>query len=202
VLRPVVAYPTLLTSVEAGRIDAAITTRLAGASYTAPANADVAAIKAKTDNLPAAPAAVGDIPTAAGVASQVRTELTTELGRVDAAITTRLAGASYTAPANADVAAIKAKTDNLPADPADQSAVEAAIAAISTITVADILAGVVEGSITLQQTLRVVLAFVAGKASGGGTAAPSFRDQADTKNRIALTVDESGNRSAVTLDLS
>jgi hypothetical protein len=45
------------------RFDAAISSRLAGASYTAPDNASVAAIKAKTDNLPAAPAAVSNIPT-------------------------------------------------------------------------------------------------------------------------------------------
>lgn len=45
-------------------INATISSRLASASYTAPDNADITAIKAKTDNLPAAPAAVGDIPTA------------------------------------------------------------------------------------------------------------------------------------------
>lgn len=64
-----------LTTIVTGRIDAAISTRLASASYTAPDNTtiaaiagyvdtEVAAIKAKTDNLPAAPAAVADIPTA------------------------------------------------------------------------------------------------------------------------------------------
>jgi hypothetical protein len=42
-----------------------------------------------------------DAPTAATVASAVRTELTTELGRVDAAISTRLASAGYTAPLDA-----------------------------------------------------------------------------------------------------
>ena len=62
---------------------------------------EVAAIKAKTDNLPASPAATGDIPSAATVASQVRTELTTELGRIDASISSRLASASYTAPLDA-----------------------------------------------------------------------------------------------------
>lgn len=50
---------------------------------------EIAAIKAKTDNLPAAPAAVGDIPTAVANAAQVRTNLTTELGRIDAAISSR-----------------------------------------------------------------------------------------------------------------
>ena len=58
------------------------------------------------------------VPTPSQIASQVRTELSTELARVDAAISSRLAGSAYTAPANSDVAAIKAKTDNLPASPA------------------------------------------------------------------------------------
>jgi hypothetical protein len=53
------------------------------------------------------------IPTAAQNATAVRTELATELGRVDVATSTRLATAGYTAPANADIAAIKAKTDTL-----------------------------------------------------------------------------------------
>ena len=58
------------------------------------------------------------VPTAAAIASQVRTELSVELGRVDQPISSRLAGSAYTAPANSDIAAIKAKTDNLPASPA------------------------------------------------------------------------------------
>jgi hypothetical protein len=191
----------------------------------------VAAVKAKTDLIPASPAATGDIPSAATVAGAVRTELTAELahldadvssraaagdemdlvdapnataiaaiqsglstltaggvrtelstelgridaavstratpaqvnteadqaladvgltstitGRIDAAISTRLAGASYTAPPSAasirseidsnstQLAAIAAKTGNLPSDPADQSAVEDAIdAAVSSL---------------------------------------------------------------------
>jgi hypothetical protein len=46
------------------KLDATVSSRLAAASYTAPDNADILLIKAKTDNLPAAPAAVSDIPTA------------------------------------------------------------------------------------------------------------------------------------------
>jgi hypothetical protein len=141
--------------VELGRLDAAVSTRLSTAGYTAPANADVAAIKAKTDNLPALPAAVGSAMTLTGeydaaktaatqtsvnaiptnpvlatdsrlsnldaaistrstlTAPQVRTELATELGRIDATVSSRLATSGYTAPANADIAAIKAKTDTL-----------------------------------------------------------------------------------------
>lgn len=111
------------------------------------------------------------------------------------------------------VDAIKAKTDGLPASPADQSAVEGAItaataglatgaevAALNDITVADIIAGIREGSLDLQEMLRVILAAAAGKASGGGTTEVTFRDQADTKDRIVMTVDEDGNRTAVTVD--
>ena len=53
----------------------------------------MAAIKAKTDNLPSDPAS-------------------------NTQVTTRLATAGYTAPDNAGISAIKAKTDNLPAAPA------------------------------------------------------------------------------------
>ena len=49
---------------------------------------------------------------------------------IDVATSTRLASADYTAPDNTDIAAIKAKTDNLPSDPADESLVIAATDAI------------------------------------------------------------------------
>lgn len=66
--------------------------------------------------------------------------------------------------------------------------------------VAAILAATVEGAITLGGALRIGLAWFGGKASGGNTVSPTFRDIGDTKNRIAMTVDADGNRSAVTLD--
>jgi hypothetical protein len=123
---------------ELSRVDVAISSRLATAGYTAPANSDITAIKAKTDNLPTDPAdqslliaaidAIPAAPSAATTASAVRTELATELARVDVAVSSRNA----TAPDNASITAIKAKTDNLPSDPADNSQVLAAIAAIPT----------------------------------------------------------------------
>lgn len=88
---------------------------------------------------------------------------------IDAAISSRLASASYTAPLDAagtrsavglasanldtqlsaiddyldtEVAAIKAKTDNLPSDPADESAVEDAITAAQAAILAGITASV------------------------------------------------------------
>lgn len=57
------------------KLDAAVSTRLAGSAYTAPANSDIAAIKSKTDNLPASPAATGDIPSANITAIKAKTDL-------------------------------------------------------------------------------------------------------------------------------
>ena len=76
------------------------------------------------------------------------------------------------------------------------------IDALNNITVADILAGVVEGSITLVQIQRLILSVLAGLASGGDTTSIKFRDLADTKNRVTETVDANGNRTSVTLDLT
>jgi hypothetical protein len=114
------AVRTELTT-ELNRLDVAISTRNA----TVPDNASIAAIKVKTDNLPTNPAAVTDIPSAAGNASAVRTELATELGRIDVAISTR----NSVAPDNASITAIKTKTDNLPSDPASKGNVDEAIKA-------------------------------------------------------------------------
>jgi hypothetical protein len=75
--------------------------------------ASVQAIKAKTDNLPSDPADQSELVTLINTkASQAS---------VNAIPTTTLLAANYTAPDNAGIAAIKAKTDNLPSDPADQS---------------------------------------------------------------------------------
>src|SRR5690606_38506152 len=52
------------------------------------------------DALAEAPAAEGGL-SASAIAEAVRTELTDELGRLDVAVSTRLAGASYSAPLDA-----------------------------------------------------------------------------------------------------
>ena len=61
---------------------------------------------------------------------------------------------------------------------------------------------VIEGSTTMRQVLRLLHAFIGGKASGGGTTTVTFRDPADGTDRIVMTVDDDGNRSAVVLDAS
>ena len=82
------------------------------------------------------------------------------------------------------------------------STTDGKIDALNNITVADILAGIVEGTITLVQVQRLVIAVLAGLASGGDTTLIKFRDLADTKNRVTETVDANGNRTSVTLDLT
>jgi hypothetical protein len=80
---------------------------------------EVAAIKAKTDNLPSDPADASDI---ASSFSTVNTKLDT----IDDFLDT-------------EVAAIKAKTDNLPSDPADESSIQAAIAGLNNLSAANVL---------------------------------------------------------------
>jgi hypothetical protein len=60
----------------------------------------------------------------------------------------------------------------------------------------------VVGTTSLEEAIRLILARLVGKVSGGGTATISFRDVADTKNRIVMTVDAAGDRSTVVLDAS
>ena len=95
------------------------------------------------------------------------------------------------------VDAIKAKTDALPASPAAVSDVPTAAA------IADAVHDeVVEGTVTLRQSIRLHNAALGGKVQGLDTFNPVFRDLADSKDVIDATVDSYGNRSAVTRDLS
>ena len=61
---------------------------------------------------------------------------------------------------------------------------------------------VVTGSTTAVQMMRGFAAMLLGKVSGAGTGAETFRDIADTKDVATFTVDSSGNRTAVTRDLT
>jgi hypothetical protein len=127
-----------------------------------------------------------------------------------------LAAADYATAANlvtvdtvAD--AIKAKTDNLPSDPADQSviiaATDAVLSAISALASAGAIADAVldeavDGATTLRESLRLYNAALGGKVSGMAAGTPAFRDLADSKDRIVAVTDADGNRTAVVLDLS
>ena len=95
-----------LTNTRAGyldnlpNLDAAVSTRLASSGYTAPLSAagTRSALGLASANLDTQ---IDALPTAAEAAAAVRVELATELARIDAAISSRLAGASYAAPLDA-----------------------------------------------------------------------------------------------------
>lgn len=59
---------------------------------------------------------------------------------------------------------------------------------------------VFEGTLTFRQIQRIMLSALAEKSTGGGGTSLKFRDHADTKDRISVTVDSQNNRTAVTLD--
>jgi hypothetical protein len=113
------AVRTKLT--EISNLDASVSSRLASASYTAPANSDITAIKSKTDNLPASPAAVADIPTTAQIATAVEGSLLNEAdgqavlnALVGAIGNTNLSEVSLVAAVRADLERNGGKLDSIP----------------------------------------------------------------------------------------
>lgn len=83
---------------------------------------------------------------------------------------------------------------------------------ISVSAVQDLTAGsvaeeildsqLVETGLTVRQTLRLCASALGGKVSGAGTTSIVFRDVGDTKDVISATVDASGNRLSVSVDVS
>ncbi|MBI5903915.1 MAG: hypothetical protein HZB84_10600 [Deltaproteobacteria bacterium] len=61
-------------------------------------------------------------------ATDYTTARAAKIDNLDATVSSRLAGASYTAPDNTNIGLIKAKTDNLPADPASNTQVNTRLA--------------------------------------------------------------------------
>ena len=59
---------------------------------------------------------------------------------------------------------------------------------------------VVEDTLSSDDILRILLAKAAGTATGGGSSGITFKDVTNTKDRIFMGVDMSGNRSNVVLD--
>ncbi len=151
-----------------------------------------------------------NVMTAAAAAADLTTELQTGLSTLDAAgvrSAVGLASANLDTQMGAiddfldtEVAAIKAKTDNLPAAPA-------AVGDIPTANqTTDALldrANAVETGLTLRQAMRLIAAALAGKVSGAATTTVTIRNAvADSKDRLVATVDADGNRSAITTDLT
>lgn len=59
----------------------------------------------------------------------------------------------------------------------------------------------IEIGYSLRESIRLVLAAMAGKVSGGGTSTITIRSVTDGTNRIVATVDSNGNRTTVTHDV-
>jgi len=58
----------------------------------------------------------------------------------------------------------------------------------------------IESGIGIKELLRLFTAVLTNRSSGGGTDTITFRDYANSKDRIVATVDENGNRLNVILD--
>ena len=131
--------------------------------------------------------------------------------------TTGIYTLALTAPEmNADLVVVQTKTSTSGAKTAvnviytssslnDELATAAAVAALNDVSATDLLdaADAVETGVTPRQAMRLALAVLAGKLSGGGTATEVFRNAvADAKDRVTATVDAAGNRTAIATDLT
>ena len=167
--------------------------------------------------------ATGSPPTAAAIASQVRTELTTELGRIDVATSTRLApttagrtlDVSTTGEAGLDFDNIKDATGShtltnitIPVVTtvnglANDSITAAALATDAGTEIAnavwDLSAGI-ETGVTPRQALRYCSSILVGVITTAGTGTEVFKAIGNSgTTRVTVTDDATGNRTAVTL---
>lgn len=140
------------------------------------ADASVAAVKAKTDNLPAAPAATGDCLTAAGVRTAV--------GLGSANLDTQLSG-------------ISSKTTNIPASPAAVSDVPTAADVAAAVLSRDVGVEGDEDTATAQTLVGVILKLTGRfKAATGVTyksdGSTTFMTQTPTTDPSADPITELG----------
>lgn len=127
--------------------------------------------------------------------TQIRTEMDTNSTKLDVAVSTRLASASYTTPPTA-----VQNRQEMDSNSTKLANLDATVSSRSTLTAANVWTYIIEGSLTAERFMRLILASVANKLSGAATTTVSIRDVADTKNRIVATVTADGDRTSVTLD--
>ena len=183
-----------------GRIDATVGAMQANVMTAAAAAADL------TTELQSGLATASALTTVEGKIDTIDTVVdailvdTAEIGVAGAGLTALASAANLATVAgylDTEIAAIKAKTDALPASPAATGDIP------SAATIADAVHDeVIEGTTTLRQSIRLHNSALGGKVVGLDTFNPVFRDLADTKDVIDATVDTYGNRSAVTRDLT
>lgn len=144
----------------------------------------------------------------ATAAAQIQTEATDALNAYDPPTNTEMeartiAAASYATASG--VSAVETDTQDL------QSRIPAALIGgriDATVDATGMESGAIDailddtigdGTLTLRQALRVLIAGMAGKLSGAATTTVTIRNTADSANVIVATVDADGNRSAVTV---
>ena len=111
-----------------------------------------------------------------------------------------------------DIADVRAGVDSVETDTIDiQSRLPAALVGgriDATVDATGMEAGAIDGildetigdgTLTMRQALRVLVAGMAGKVSGAATTTITIRNVADSADVIVATVDADGNRSAVTV---
>ena len=156
------------------------TRTLSAFGFTVATNSDanVTAIKNKTDNLPTSPAPASEY---------------------DARLAAIQADLDNTAQYKADVSglALEATSQSILEDTG--TTIPAAITGMNDIAVSDIMNEIVVGTYTFEQILKILAAKMAGKGSGGATTTITYRGLDDMSDVIVETVDSNGNRSAVTL---
>ena len=108
---------------------------------------------------------------------------------------------------NADTVAIIVKTSTAGAKttpivmyPVEDADIPVNVKVMAASVIDSIHDEIFEGTLTFRQIIRILLAALAGKSTGGGTTSLKFRDNADGKDRISATVDSSNNRTGMTLD--
>lgn len=183
-----------------GRIDATVGAMQASVMTAAAAASDLTTeLQSGLATASALSTLDGKVDTIDGVVDAILVD-TAEIGAAGAGLTALASAANLAVVAgylDTEIAAIKAKTDALPASPAASGDIPSASA------IADAVHDeVIEGTVTLRQSIRLHNAALGGKVSGLDTFNPVFRDLADSKDVIDATVDSYGNRSAVTRDLS
>lgn len=168
------------------------------------------AIKAKTDLIPASPAPANEYD-----ARMAAIQADLDNPAQYKADVSGLATAVNLATVDGKADAIKLKTDLIPASPAPANEYDVRMTAIQAdLDNADqykadvsgvpeaVMTAIVEGVITLRDSLKIANALLAGKTSGGGSGTVIFRDLADTLNRVIAVVDANNNRTTITRDLT
>lgn len=192
---------------------------------------EIAAIKAKTDNLPSDPAdqsaveaaitaaqtaiiddaaqlrdfGIMQVTTIASLTSQTVFRLTDASPDDDAYNGAELMFTDQTTEEQKSVA-VAADYDGSDKEITLQEAPVFTIAVGDHVTIKMPPVGVfkrrVDGTVTFEQSVRLQNSAAGAKLSGAATTTVSIRDLADSKDRMVATVDASGNRSAITRDLT